>query len=79
MEQKKYRIFGEYILAKKVLTKENVLDKVGTFKNIVEIVALGEEIKSTPLKVGDKVLVGGFREQNGEIYIVESQVIRWEL
>lgn len=79
MENKSYRIFGELILVEKLYIKENVLDKTGVFKNIVKILAIGEQLKETSLKVGDKVLVGGFRDQNDETYIYESQILRWEL
>lgn len=80
MEQKKYRVFGEYILVEKVIKKLNVMDKEGTFSNRVKVLAIGEALKDkTFLKVGDVLVVGGFLDKNGETYIAESQILRWEL
>lgn len=80
MEQKKYRVFGEYILVEKVIKKQNVMDKEGTFNNRVKVLSIGEGLKDkTSVKVGDVLVVGGFLEKNGETYIAESQILRWEL
>jgi len=79
MEKKNYRIFGELILVEKIMIKENVMDKTGVFKNRVKVVAIGEGLTKTPVKVDDVLVVGGLMERDGEVYIAESQILRWEL
>ena len=79
MVKKNYRIFGELILVEKIMVKENVMDKTGVFKNRVKVIAIGEGLKETPVKVDDILVVGGIMEREGEVYIAESQILRWEL
>jgi len=79
MDKKKYRVFGELILVEKVMHKETVMDKIGVFKNRVKVVAIGEGLTETPIKVDDVLVVGGLMERDGEVYIAESQILRWEL
>jgi len=79
MDKKKYRVFGELILVEKIMVKENVMDKIGVFKNRVKVVAIGEGLTETPVKVDDVLVVGGLMERDGEVYIAESQILRWEL
>lgn len=75
----KNRIFGEWILVEKELEKQTALDKIGTFKGIVKILGIGEDLKDTKLKVKDRVRVGSNpNEINGECYISEHQILRWE-
>jgi len=79
MDKKKYRVFGELILVEKVMHKETVMDKIGVFKNRVKVIAIGEGLTETPIKVDDVLVVGGLMERDGEVYIAESQILRWEL
>ena len=79
MDKKKYRVFGELILVEKVMHKETVMDKIGVFKNRVKVIAIGEGLTETPVKVDDVLVVGGLMERDGEVYIAESQILRWEL
>ena len=79
MDKKKYRVFGDLILVEKVMHKETVMDKIGVFKNRVKVVAIGEGLTETPVKVDDILVVGGLMERDGEVYIAESQILRWEL
>jgi len=79
MDKKKYRVFGELILVEKVMHKETVMDKIGVFKNRVKVIAIGEGLTDTPVKVDDILVVGGLMERDGEVYIAESQILRWEL
>jgi len=79
MDKKKYRVFGELILVEKVMHKETVMDKIGVFKNRVKVIAIGEGLTDTPVKVDDVLVVGGLMERDGEVYIAESQILRWEL
>jgi len=79
MDKKKYRVFGELILVEKVMHKETVMDKIGVFKNRVKVIAIGEGLTETPVKVDDILVVGGLMERDGEVYIAESQILRWEL
>jgi len=79
MDKKKYRVFGELILVEKIMVKENVMDKTGVFKNRVKVIAIGEGLTETPIKVDDVLVVGGLMERDGEVYIAESQILRWEL
>nr|DAI89577.1 MAG TPA: co-chaperonin [Caudoviricetes sp.] len=79
MDKKKYRVFGELILVEKIMVKENVMDKTGVFKNRVKVIAIGEGLTETPVKVDDVLVVGGIMERDGEVYIAESQILRWEL
>jgi len=79
MDKKKYRVFGDLILVEKVMHKETVMDKIGVFKNRVKVVAIGEGLTETPIKVDDVLVVGGLMERDGEVYIAESQILRWEL
>lgn len=79
MEQKKYRVFGELILVEKIIKKQNVMDKEGTFNDRVKVLAIGEDLKhKTLVKVDDILFVGGFMDKGGETYIAESQILRWE-
>jgi len=79
MDKKKYRVFGELILVEKIMVKENVMDKTGVFKNRVKVIAIGEGLTNTPVKVDDILVVGGLMEREGEVYVAESQILRWEL
>lgn len=79
MAEKSYRIFGEYILVEKIETKETAIDKTGVFKNRVKVLALGEKLIHSSVKVGDVLVIGGFMDKDGETYIAESQILRWEL
>jgi len=75
----KNRIFGEWILVEKELVKQTALDKTGEFKGVVKILGIGGNLKNTSLKEGDRVRVGSNPSDiNGESYISEHQILRWE-
>lgn len=73
----KYRIFGKRVLVEKIMTPAKSLMEKEQFKGEVLVLALSDEIVSWGVSVGDKLLVSGMTEFNGECYVHENQIMRW--
>ena len=71
------KVYGSRIKVKKIIENKSPLKPDGEYKNKVEIVDLGLDIKSEHLKVGQQLLLTeGAGYDVGEFtYIVESHII----
>ncbi len=71
------RIFGERLLVEKIMTPPASLMEKEQFKGEVLVLAVGEDAKSWGISEGDKLIVSGMTEFNGECYVHKNQIMRW--
>lgn len=70
-------VFGDQFLVKKIMSKETVMSKEEKFTNVVEILAIGHDIPSDfPISIGDKIIVSGTRDFEGDVYVTVRQLMR---
>lgn len=74
---KNYKIFGERILVEKIMTLGTSVLEKPQFKGEVEVLAVGVEASGWGIEVGDKLIVSGMTDFNGESYVHKNQIMRW--
>lgn len=74
---KNYKVFGERLLVEKVMTPAASITQKEQFKGEVLVLAIGEGAKDWGISEGDKLIVSGMTEFNGECYVHKNQIMRW--
>jgi len=77
MTMKKFNVFGERILVSKIMTPPASLMEKEVFKGEVLVLSVGVEAKGWGISEGDKLIVSGMTEFNGECYVHKNQIMRW--
>lgn len=75
--EERYRVFGERIMVSKIMTVPKAITEKAIFKGEVLVVAVGDEAGSWGVSEGDKLIVSGMTEFNGECYVHKNQIMRW--
>lgn len=75
-----YKLVGQRMLVEKETINQTMMSQDGQFTGIVKILAVPEDLKQK-FKENDRVLLASLNAYleapNGEIYIAESQILRF--
>lgn len=74
---KVYRVFGDRIMVSKIMSPPKTAMEKEQFKGEVLVLAVGDGAKDWGVVEGDKILVSGHTEFNGECYVHKNQIMRW--